>query len=240
MSIEGIGGLRIGDIFWIDSVPNMYIENGVFQATGIDHIIDKNYWTTKIKAMLKVNNIGISAKQIRNDKSRAGLNTPKVKNIVQVVNEYGRDTTHVDAADKLETIILLKQIWQDKSIEGFKVSDKILADAAIIISHESAFKANNFNVVPPDYSLGLFQINLIKPSLYAERTKWTDLGIIKDKASAHPATGKVMVNHNLWDKKTNIKVAKRLFKQAGYSWGPWATKIYLSSDRIKPPKNEIS
>jgi len=240
MTIEGISGLKIGDLFWIDAVPDMYLQDAVFQIVGITQAVQNNYWSTSIRAMLKVTNTGVSAKQIKSDTSRSGITTPKIKQTIQSLNTDGRDTSIIDAADKAETLALLKQVWQDKSIEGFKVSDKILSDAAIIINAESSFKPNNFNTTPPDYSLGLFQINLIKPGLYAERVQWSDLGVIKDKASVHPTTQKSLINHNLWDKKTNIKSAKRIFKQANYSWTPWSTKIHLSSDRVKPPKNEIT
>lgn len=240
MTIEGTAGIRIGDVFWVDAVPDMYIENAVFQVTGISHIVQDNYWSTIIKAMLRVTNAGVSAKNVKSDKTRTGVSTPKIKQIIQSINTDGRDTSIVSAADKAETLDLLKQIWQDKSIEGFKVSDEILNDAAIIINGESSFRPNNFNTVPPDYSLGLFQINLIKPDLYNERIKWSDLGIIKDKASIHPTTGKLIVHHNLWDKKTNIKVAKRIFKQSNYSWKPWSASILLNPNRVKPPRNEIT
>ena len=240
MTMEGIAGLRIGDLFWIDAVPDMYLENAVFQIVGISQAVQNNYWSTTIRAMLKVTNTGVSAKQIKSDKTRSGITTPKIKQTIQSLNVDGRDTSIVTAIDKAETLALLKEIWQNKSIEGFKVSDKVLSDAAIIINAESSFKATNFNTTPPDYSLGLFQINLIKPGLYAERVQWSDLGVIKDKASVHPTTGKSLINHNLWDKKVNIKAAKRIFQQAHYSWSPWSTQIHLSSDRIKPPRNEIT
>lgn len=240
MRIEGIGGLRVGDLFWVDAVPDTYIENSVFQVTGIDHTIQNNYWTTTIKAILKVTSTGIAATKVRSDPTRKGINSPQIKQTIQAINTDGRDTSVVTPEDKAETLRLLKQIWQDKSIEGFAVSDKILNDAAIIIQGESSFRSHNFNTIPPDYSLGLFQINMIKPSLYAERVNWSDLGIVKDKASIHPTTGKSLVNYNLWDKITNIKAAKRIFKQSHYSWNPWSTKILLSPDRVKPPRSEIT
>ena len=92
MSIEGIGGLRIGDIFWVDAVPDMYIENGVFQITGVDHSIANNYWTTTIKAMLKVSNLGVSATNVKSNSKRSGVYTPKIEQINQIMKSVNPKT----------------------------------------------------------------------------------------------------------------------------------------------------
>ena len=52
--IKGISGLKIGDVFNLEMVPDFYNKNSVFQISGIDHSVQSNYWTTKIRAILRV------------------------------------------------------------------------------------------------------------------------------------------------------------------------------------------
>jgi hypothetical protein len=54
ISIEGIAGLRIGDIFFMDAVPDIYLRYSVFQITSISQSINSNYWLTSIKAIMRV------------------------------------------------------------------------------------------------------------------------------------------------------------------------------------------
>ena len=81
MTLEGISGIRIGDVFWVDAVPDVYLENTVFQATGVDHSVENNYWTTTIKGMLKVSSVGVTAAQIKSDPSRKGITVSKIKQL---------------------------------------------------------------------------------------------------------------------------------------------------------------
>jgi len=66
MKIEGIAGIKIGDVFFVDAVPDAYIENSVFQITAVDHSIEDNYWETSVKAMLKCSDHKIRATTVRN------------------------------------------------------------------------------------------------------------------------------------------------------------------------------
>lgn len=77
MTIEGVSGIRIGDIFWVDVVPDLYLENSVFQTTSVEHNIENNYWSTKIKAILKVTNYGITSSTVKTQTK--GLTTEKIQ-----------------------------------------------------------------------------------------------------------------------------------------------------------------
>jgi len=69
MELEGISGIKIGDVFFTDAVPDVYLENSVFQISGVDHSIQNNYWTTTIKALLKVSDHNVKASKIKDRKS---------------------------------------------------------------------------------------------------------------------------------------------------------------------------
>ena len=56
VELEGISGLRIGNVFTMDHLPKIYQDKGVFQIIGITETVDKNSWVTKIKSQFRVFN----------------------------------------------------------------------------------------------------------------------------------------------------------------------------------------
>ena len=56
VELEGISGLRIGNIFTLDHLPDIYTTKGVFQIIGLTDTIDKNSWVTKVKSQFRVFN----------------------------------------------------------------------------------------------------------------------------------------------------------------------------------------
>lgn len=56
IELEGISGLRIGNVFTIDHIPYIYRKQGVFQIIGLVDTIDKNSWVTKVKSQFRVFN----------------------------------------------------------------------------------------------------------------------------------------------------------------------------------------
>lgn len=54
LELDGISGIRIGNIFRLDYIPRMYIRNSVFQISGLSEEVNRNAWTTKITAIVRV------------------------------------------------------------------------------------------------------------------------------------------------------------------------------------------
>ena len=50
LTMPGVSGLRVGELFWIDRIPTFYKAFGAFQIISIEDNIDTNGWTTKIHA----------------------------------------------------------------------------------------------------------------------------------------------------------------------------------------------
>ena len=44
----GVSGLRRGDMFVIDGIPVKYKNNGVFQITQLEQVLDGSLWTTSV------------------------------------------------------------------------------------------------------------------------------------------------------------------------------------------------
>ena len=52
MELDGIGGLRVGDLFKVDYLPQKYRDFCFFMITKIDHSIANTGWSTSIEAMM--------------------------------------------------------------------------------------------------------------------------------------------------------------------------------------------
>jgi hypothetical protein len=48
IAMPGIAGLRVGELFWIDRIPTFYKAFGAFQIMGVEDIIGRDGWSTKI------------------------------------------------------------------------------------------------------------------------------------------------------------------------------------------------
>jgi len=54
MSLDGIGGLRVGDMFKVDYLPKPYREHTYFVITKVDHSVAQSGWSTDIEALMQM------------------------------------------------------------------------------------------------------------------------------------------------------------------------------------------
>ena len=54
MSLDGIGGLRVGDMFKVDYLPKPYREHTYFIITKVDHSVAQSGWSTDIEAIMQM------------------------------------------------------------------------------------------------------------------------------------------------------------------------------------------
>jgi hypothetical protein len=50
IAVDGIAGIRCGEYFHIDGIPEMYNKNGIFQITNVKQGISNAGWQTTIEA----------------------------------------------------------------------------------------------------------------------------------------------------------------------------------------------
>lgn len=50
LTMPGINGMRVGELFWVDRIPSFYKAFGAFQILSIQHSISLDGWETKIHA----------------------------------------------------------------------------------------------------------------------------------------------------------------------------------------------
>ncbi len=55
MTLDGIGGLKVGDIFKVDYLPEPYRKNVYFVIKKVDHSVSAAGWTTDIEAYMQFN-----------------------------------------------------------------------------------------------------------------------------------------------------------------------------------------
>lgn len=158
LTIEGVSGLRIGDIFHIDSVPDMYKVNSVFQISGIDASITENYWTTTIKAMLRIFDLkkegettagtsGVTGENISTLQQKRYTGFPKKDILLWIKNNMGAILVSKSAG----------KVYSESVMAGI-----IYAEASGEIDIDQDAKTNCENIFNPDgkgYSYSFFQIN---------------------------------------------------------------------------------
>ena len=54
LTIQGIGGIKIGDLFYVDYLPEMYKKYCHWMVVGVDHEISTTGWTTKLDSRMIV------------------------------------------------------------------------------------------------------------------------------------------------------------------------------------------
>lgn len=54
LTLQGIGGIKIGDLFYVDYLPKKYRKYCHFMVVNVDHTIDSSGWTTKLDSRMIV------------------------------------------------------------------------------------------------------------------------------------------------------------------------------------------
>ena len=54
MSLDGVGGLKVGDIFKVDYLPKPYRKHTYFVISKVDHSVSSTGWTTDIEAYMQM------------------------------------------------------------------------------------------------------------------------------------------------------------------------------------------
>lgn len=54
LEMPGISGIRIGDLFSVDSIPEKFKKHSVFQVVAVDDSVDSMEWKTTIRGILRV------------------------------------------------------------------------------------------------------------------------------------------------------------------------------------------
>jgi len=63
-SLDGIGGLKFGNVIHIDYLPTRYLNKCYFQITNVSHDISQSEWTTSVETIMRVNMNEITATEI--------------------------------------------------------------------------------------------------------------------------------------------------------------------------------
>jgi len=135
----------------------MYKKNSVFQINGVDHSVDANYWTTTIRAMLRIFDLkgssrtfgekGTVGTDVANLQQKRYSGTPK-KEILKWIKDNMGSILTAKASGK---------IYSDAVLAGI-----MYAEASGEIDTSLDAKSNCEKIFNPDgkgYSYSFFQIN---------------------------------------------------------------------------------
>lgn len=155
LSIEGISGLRIGDVFIVDFLPDVYIKNILFQITSVDHSVDNSgNWSTTISSSMRLLNTKLDIKEVVSYKNKTTnliqnynnnvINTDKSV-LKWIKNKMGpvlkRHSTNIFTEDILAGIIntetggIIKKLYKN----GTEEPNNIIKNKALIGDNNNAF-----------------------------------------------------------------------------------------------------
>ena len=149
MTLDGIGGLRVGNMFKTDYLPELYRKYSYFIITEVSHAVGIGGWTTDITAMMKLDRVkmiddGLIAKR------GGGEKTKKSNEELQAEAEEKGTSTFVNNEGK--NIILQQQT--DDSIEpkdevGIEPVDSTEAEAEETKKKENGISTQDGKVLYP-------------------------------------------------------------------------------------------
>lgn len=91
LTLDGIGGLRVGNMFKTDYLPELYRKYSYFTITEVSHAVGMSGWTTDITAMMKLDRVKMIEDGLIT--KRGGNVSTKASNeeLLQNAQDAGRD-----------------------------------------------------------------------------------------------------------------------------------------------------
>ena len=119
LTIQGIGGIKIGDLFYIRYLPEMYKKYCHWMIVGVDHTIETTGWTTKLDARMIVD-----IPKLIEDYKRLGVELSKTefkpftippgKQLSDILRKI---QTNIEFINKVKANTEIRRIAQDKDID---------------------------------------------------------------------------------------------------------------------------
>ena len=166
IELEGISGIRIGDVFTIDHIPQIYQNHGLFQVIGITDSIDNNSWITKLKAQFRVFRTAINYAKIKKSKIRRPEQDVNIINYSLPVPDSIKDKIlteddYINAANELNIeLAVIKAVAEVESSGIGFLSDgspKILFEAHIFSRLTGRrYDKTNRNISSPRWNKSLY------------------------------------------------------------------------------------
>lgn len=112
ITMDGVGGLKIGNLFVVDYLPKEYRNFCHFMITKVDHDMSMNGWTTKIDAIVRLNMRALIEAKKKTDKEVA---PEEVKPIETDSNPLDKTTEDTKKEQKLpETPMIEKEVTEQE------------------------------------------------------------------------------------------------------------------------------
>ena len=150
LTLQGIGGIKIGDLFYVDYLPEQYKKYAHFMVVNVEHEISTTGWTTKLDSRMI-----IDVPKLIKDGFASQLKKIKFKNI--------KDTLFLAQNE------IVKQIERDnvKNTQNFIDSQGGLTN--VILNDDSL--SDNQKVIALSGPSSLFKLNLVPDNNNSEESE---------------------------------------------------------------------
>ena len=113
-TLQGIGGIRIGDMFAIDYLPEIYREFSLFQVSKVGHTVGTDGWKTTVDAIMRVDMHGLTRK-FGTEREREEVKLPQV--LKETDLGYFIDVQSAEATLRSDTLEWYKDIFMNFGTE---------------------------------------------------------------------------------------------------------------------------
>jgi hypothetical protein len=98
LTLQGIGGIKIGDLFYVDYLPKKYRKYCHFMVVNVDHTIDSSGWTTKLDSRMIVDipkvledRVGTQVREYRPFMVSSNINREILFQVLKALKKQNRD-----------------------------------------------------------------------------------------------------------------------------------------------------
>tara|TARA_B100001057_G_scaffold247838_1_gene248137 strand:- start:769 stop:3711 length:2943 start_codon:yes stop_codon:yes gene_type:complete len=125
LTIQGIGGIKIGDLFYIRYLPEMYKKYCHWMIVGVDHTIETTGWTTKLDARMIVD-IPKLVKDYKGELSKTEFKPFQVPPGKQLSDILRKIQTNIEFINKVKANTQIQREAQDVDIDTKEGAQELL------------------------------------------------------------------------------------------------------------------
>ena len=206
LTLDGIGGLRIGNLFVVDYLPQQYRECTHFMITKIGHDLSTSGWSTKIEAVMQVSMSQLTKKRLSNTDDAIKVSFTPIgesidKTYVDYVKEQKRKVEDAEFRQKMEKVKTendAKEQERQQNLKDGKFTDTDGLDPNDKSrAAESTRSSIEFEKTLKEQNVGQFNVVSENDNLSGDK-------ITKQQQETFEASGKVDDGQKLTDKAVTV------------------------------------
>ena len=206
LTLDGIGGLRIGNLFVVDYLPQQYRECTHFMITKIGHDLSTSGWSTKIEAVMQVSMSQLTKKRLSNTDDAIKVSFTPIgesidKTYIEYVKEQKRKVEDAEFRQKMEKIKTEDDAKEQERQQNLKDGKFTDTDGLDPNDKSRAAEATRSGI---EFEKSLREQNVGQFNVVSEGDNLSGDKITKQQQETFETSGKVDDGQKLTDKAVTV------------------------------------